>query len=254
MEKKGGKKNIQCDSAAAVCAMRKGRSSQPGMRRHCRWLAALTLAHGITAEFGWVATDRNMADRPSRGSATHGPCDGELRSPVHVAWRLKRRVGYRGQRVGEASHPGPSPLQPFWTPLLDGNVKAASLVRYDAEVRHFIAFVRDRGDRIETKEDLDYWMSYYCHVAYTEGSPSKGACEKALAGCEHWLPEFKPLPLTRRCLRGWRRLQPSVPAAPFPRDLVGLARRSHACSEKWRWGLLCWWHTTVGCGSVRCRG
>ena len=147
---------VQSDSAAAVCAMRKGRSSQLRMRRHCRLLAALTLAHGITAEFRWVATDRNRADRPSRGSATPGPCDGGPRLPVQVAWRLKRRVGYRGQRVGEASHPGPSPLQPFWTPLLDGNVKAASLVKYDAEVRHFIAFVRDRGDRIETKEDLDY--------------------------------------------------------------------------------------------------
>ena len=65
---------VQSDSAAAVCAMRKGRSSQLGMRRHCRRLAALTLAHGITAEFRWVATDRNMADRPSRGSATPGPC------------------------------------------------------------------------------------------------------------------------------------------------------------------------------------
>ena len=199
---------VQSDSAAAVCAMRKGRSSKRGMRRQCRRLAALTLAHAITAEFRWVATDRNMADRPSRGSARPGPCDHESHD-----WK-------KGRRLGEADKPGPGPLQPFWTPLLDGNIKAQTLTRYDAEARHFIAFVRDRGDRIHTKEDLDYWMSYYCHVAYTEGSRSKSACEKALAGLEHWLPEFKPLPLTRRCLRGWSRLQPAQPAAPFPRDLV----------------------------------
>ena len=57
-------------------------------------------------------------------------------------------------------------------------------------------------------------------MAYTEGSPSKGAVEKTLAGVEHWLPDFKPLPLTRRCVRGWGKLRPPQPAAPFPRDLV----------------------------------
>ena len=201
---------IQSDSAAAVCAMRKGRSSKRGMRLQCRRLAALTLAHAITAEFRWVATDRNMADRPSRGSARPGPC---VEEGAGHDWK-------RGKRLGEAENPGPGQLQPFWTPLLDGNVKAQTLTRYDAEARHFIEFVRERGDRIHTKEDLDYWMSYYCHIAYTDGYRSKSACEKALAGLEHWLPEFKPLPLTRRCLRGWGRLQPPQPAAPFPRDLV----------------------------------
>ena len=201
---------IQSDSAAAVCAMRKGRSSKRGMRLQCRRLAALTLAHAITAEFRWVATDRNMADRPSRGSARPGPC---VEEGAGHDWQ-------RGKRLGEAENPGPGQLQPFWTPLLDGNVKAQTLTRYDAEARHFIEFVRERGDRIHTKEDLDYWMSYYCHIAYTDGYRSKSACEKALAGLEHWLPEFKPLPLTRRCLRGWGRLQPPQPAAPFPRDLV----------------------------------
>ncbi len=99
-------------------------------------------------------------------------------------------------------------------------MKDSSRKRYEVEVRHFVGFVRDRGDRIDTREDLDYWMAYYAHVAYTEGHPSKGAVEKALAGVEHWLPEFKPLPLTRRCVRGWGKLKPPQPAAPFPRDLV----------------------------------
>ena len=45
------------------------------MRRQCRKIAALTLAHGITPEFRWVATDRNMADQPSRGQCRPGPCE-----------------------------------------------------------------------------------------------------------------------------------------------------------------------------------
>ena len=49
------------------------------MRRQCRKIAALTLAHGITAELRWVPTDRNMADRPSRGSTAPGRCESEPR-------------------------------------------------------------------------------------------------------------------------------------------------------------------------------
>ena len=96
----------------------------------------------------------------------------ELGGPGHD-WK-------RGRRLGEADRPGP--LMPFWSPLLDGNLKEASRRRYEVEVRHFVEFVRDRGDRIDTREDLDYWMAYYCHVAYTEGSPSKGAVGDA-CGC-----------------------------------------------------------------------
>ena len=196
------------------------------MRRQCRKIAALTLAHGISAEFRWVPTDRNMADRPSRGSTAPGPCESEPRveRAVRVAPRRPARDSARGKKSRANTDgdgpPGHAPLQPFWSPLLDGNVKDTSRKRYEIEVRHFVEFVRDRGDRIDTREDLDYWMAYYCHVAYTDGLPSKGAVEKALAGVEHWLPEFKPLPLTRRCLRGWGKLQPPKPAAPFPRDLV----------------------------------
>ena len=206
---------VQSDSAAAVCALRKGRSSRPGMRRQCRKIAALTLAHGITAEFRWVATDRNMADQPSRGLAAPGPCEAGplLKTSTGRSARLQRFDSTKG-------YPGEGPLVPFWSPLLDGNLKDSSRKRYEVEVRNFVEFVRDRGDRIDTREDLDYWMAYFCHVAYTEGRPSKGAVEKALAGVEHWLPEFKPLPLTRRCVRGWGKLQPPQPAAPFPRDLV----------------------------------
>ena len=206
---------LQSDSAAAVCAFRKGRSSRPGMRRQCQKVAALTLAHGITPEFRWVATDRNMADQPSRGFAAPGPCE------LDKLTKTSKGRSARVQRFDSTKgYPGEGPLAPFWSPLLDGNLKDSSRKRYEVEVRHFVGFVRDRGDRIDTREDLDYWMAYYAHVAYTEGHPSKGAVEKALAGVEHWLPEFKPLPLTRRCVRGWGKLKPPQPAAPFPRDLV----------------------------------
>ena len=55
---------VPSDSATAVCAMRKRRSSMKWTRRQCRLLAPLSLVHRITVEFRWVATDRNVADRP----------------------------------------------------------------------------------------------------------------------------------------------------------------------------------------------
>ena len=94
---------VQSDSAAAVCALRKGRSSRPGMRRQCRKIAALTLAHGITAEFRWVATDRNMADQPSRGHAAPGPCESgpSLRTSTGRSSRAQRFDNTAGEAAQE---------------------------------------------------------------------------------------------------------------------------------------------------------
>ena len=65
---------IESDSLVTVCAIRKGRSSKPGMLKHCRRLAAMTLAAGVSVELRWVPTGRNMADQPSRGGLVPGPC------------------------------------------------------------------------------------------------------------------------------------------------------------------------------------
>jgi hypothetical protein len=66
---------LQSDSAVAVAVARKGRSSRPGMLKHCRRLAAVTLTEQIALEARWVATSKNMADRPSRGDTCPGPCE-----------------------------------------------------------------------------------------------------------------------------------------------------------------------------------
>ena len=222
---------VELDSAVAVSVLRKGRSSRGALRRHCRRLAAMTLAEEIALEARWVPTSRNMADQPSRGFAQPGPC---VESVPRVRPRGRGQGGYAARRVGEAAHPGPathstmrrsrsvpaSAYAVFWTPLLDANINQESRGRYEKAAEAFMAFVREHGDRVEEAADLDYWFAYYAHTAYTVGRPSRGELEKALAGLEHWLPEFKPLPLSRRCMRGWGRLVPPMPAAPMPRDLA----------------------------------
>ncbi len=66
---------MQGDNGDAVGWLRKGRSSRPRPLRHCRRLAAVTLADQISVEARHVRTNRNMADQPSRSrTARPGPC------------------------------------------------------------------------------------------------------------------------------------------------------------------------------------
>ena len=207
-----------------------------------------------------MPTSRNMADRPSRGYAQPGPC---VESALHVRPRGRGQGGYAGQRVGEASRPGPathgtlrrarsvpaSTHVAFWTPLLDSNINQESRRRYEKAALAFMAFVREHGDRVADAGDLDYWFAYYAHTAYMAGRPSRSDLEKALADVEHWLPELKPLPLSRRCMRGWHRLVPPVPAAPMPRDLAFALAATAALAGSWRLLSQCSFRLTAGSAS-----
>jgi len=103
---------------------------------------------------------------------------------------------------------------------LDANINDESRRRYASAVTAFLQFVQSWGERLESSDDMDYWLAMYAHHAHASNLASRGQVEKALAGLEHWLPEVKPLRLSRRCLRGWHRLEPPQPAAPIPRDLA----------------------------------
>ncbi len=239
---------FQGDSTCAVGAIRKGRSSARGMLRQCRRLGAVVLAERLVVEGRWVPTNRNMSDRPSRGDPVPGPCIAPARprprgrgqggyaalrvgdsnkpgpslAPPRVRPRGRGQGGYAALRVGDSSKPGPVYWNSFWSGLLDANILPQTRERYSAEVSNFLSFVSEWGGigEIEQGPDLDYWLAFYAHMAWTTGHVSKGAVYKALHGCEHWLPECKPLRLARRCMRGWDRLQPPRPAAPMPRDLA----------------------------------
>ena len=54
------------DSMAAILALTKGRSSQPGMLRVTRQWCALVLAFNLDPRLRWVPSERNPADAPSR--------------------------------------------------------------------------------------------------------------------------------------------------------------------------------------------
>ena len=69
--------------------------------------------------------------------------------------------------------------------------------------------------------DLDYWFAYWVWVCYREGTPGRGTVEKALAALLLWLPEASgALPLSRKSVKGWLRLQPPKPYAPMPLHLA----------------------------------
>ena len=209
---------VQSDSSVGVGALRKGRSSKPSLLRELRRIAAYILAEDLGLHIRWIATDKNMADNPSRGARTPGPCISTVRP------RGKGQGGYAGQRVGQAKKPGPPPAH-YWGPLFDANVNSTtSQSRYAPAVRVFLDFVLLHGDDFNCKDDADYWLCYYMHHEFTKGATSrgtrKGHCNLVLYGLEHFYPAFKPLTQARRCMKGWEKLQPPQPAAPMPADLA----------------------------------
>ena len=218
---------LQSDSAVVVGALRKGRSSKPGLLVRLRRLAAITLAERITLVGRYVPTDRNMADSPSRGGLVPGPCS---KSPLYAEKRNAvrppyvrprgRGLGHAAVRIGEASHPGPGPPT-FWSPLLAGRVGSATLhKRYIPAVRDFVAFVADYGDSVDSAAECEYWLAFYMHTSYVTGLAAKSRCNMALYGIEFFMPEARPLKLPRACMRGWDKLVPPTPYAPMPLDLV----------------------------------
>ena len=80
---------LQSDSTAAIGALRKGRSSRRNLLRHCRRLAALTLADQISLEGRWLPTTKNFADGPSRGRGP-APCGNDL-DGIYEGVALPRR-------------------------------------------------------------------------------------------------------------------------------------------------------------------
>jgi hypothetical protein len=64
------------DSISALCCLAKGRSSNFGMNRVCRIVAAHALACNIRLHYRWIPSEQNRADQPSRGIAVAGYLDG----------------------------------------------------------------------------------------------------------------------------------------------------------------------------------
>ena len=247
-ELRGRRLVVQTDSAVAVGAVRKGRSSKRALKGIARRLAAVCIAERLELIIRWVPTDRNMADRPSRGSRIPGPCAsvpavrprgrgqggyaatrvGESKIPAPrvsvpvVRRRGRGQGGYAAMRVGEAQNPGPPE---FWGPLLAANVNAqTSSVRYGPAVIEFLNCVQNCGEDLYSKDDADYWLAHYIHVEYAKGATArgtrKGHCRNVVYGLEHFYPAFKPLTVSRRCIRGWDRLLPPTPYAPMHQDVA----------------------------------
>ena len=153
---------LQSDSAVAVGALRKGRSSAPELLRQCRRLAAVTLASALALELRWLPTDRNMADRPSRGERRPGPCVVPYAAPARSARDSAFGVRSRANSDGD----GPTDFvlarraRPvfgaamFWSLLLDGTVLPETRQRYAEAVWQFLHFVLLHGELVTTSRAL----------------------------------------------------------------------------------------------------
>jgi hypothetical protein len=78
------------DAQAVMYALRKGRSSAPTLRRNLRKIAAMELIGDVRLKFGYIPTDSNPADRPSRGLSR--PFYRARRKPSKVETRLPQKL------------------------------------------------------------------------------------------------------------------------------------------------------------------
>ena len=115
---------VESDSTAAVGALRKGRSSKRPLLRHCRRLAALTLAEQLTVEARWTPTTKNFADGPSRGRGP-SPCGDDL-DGIHEGLTLsKRKRRALGRIAAEVQRS--RLVNEFEAALLAGNYNSSQL-------------------------------------------------------------------------------------------------------------------------------
>ena len=115
---------VESDSTAAVGALRKGRSSKRPLLRHCRRLAALTLAEQLTLEARWTPTTKNFADGPSRGRGP-SPCGDDL-DGIHEGLTLsKRKRRALGRIAAEVQRS--RLVNEFEAALLAGNYNSSQL-------------------------------------------------------------------------------------------------------------------------------
>jgi len=79
------------DAIAPLLALQKGRSSAPTLRHGARRFAAYTLAGHIRCHFGYVPSEWNVADLPSRQKVVRRRCN-KTRAPPKLLRSLERRI------------------------------------------------------------------------------------------------------------------------------------------------------------------
>lgn len=106
-------------------------------------------------------------------------------------------------------------LSDFW--LLGAKVKDATLVRYKAAVRDFVAWCDQHGIKARQNDDVDEVFADYIHDCYElNNGAGRTKVAYAMAGMQLLAPPLRgKLPISAQCLLGWKKRHPGQRHPPL---------------------------------------
>jgi integrase len=261
------------DSAVSFFALRKGRSSSHQLLRRVRPISALLLSCGIRLCPVWLPSASNPADLPSRcwslssrqrnklAHITHGntssspfvltlssECKNSGISPLlpvsTISSSRSRQIISPSDHI--LARPLPSSLTKSFSfplpPLRKASVASSTLNNYLNQLRFFFAWLACNNINPSSQRDIDYAFEAFLH-SFFSARDGKGLAiaRNALYGLFLVFPHLRStMPLSRRAIKGWEKLCPSVSHPPLSWELTCLvAVRVLSSSPDFLVGLSC---------------
>ncbi|CAK0867248.1 unnamed protein product, partial [Prorocentrum cordatum] len=178
----------------------------------------------------WVASELNPADGPSRGRGA--PSD-----PLAGLRRELADAAAEGRDAGARQAGAPRPERAAWLAARRPSVGDMGLLRRasvsaetQAQCSLYLGalnrFCDTQGPRPCTEEEWDMLTSGLMEIMFMEGGPLSSG-KKLLASVQWAEPRLGWLgggrmPISRQCLRGWRRAALAGGRLPLPCDVVAL--------------------------------
>ncbi|CAK0829863.1 unnamed protein product [Prorocentrum cordatum] len=197
------------DSQVVAAITTKGRSSSTRLQWLLRKWAALCAAGGLYPIIGYITTEDNPADAPSRRQWKAGGPGQPFRQPQKAR---KAHSAKRGTRLK----------------LL--RVTSTTLHRYRAAAKRVLDFWDAIGLMPSGPLDTDEGIAEYIEMLWSEGQPVSLA-NYVVAAIGFFFPSVKQsLGLSWSLLKAWRRCEPPVRALPFTPELIlGMAALAIEC-------------------------
>ncbi len=239
------------DSAVAFFALRKGRSSSHALLRRVRPIAALSLAAGLKVCPVWIPSGLNPADAPSREWSISGKqrnrlahaANGNTSSPALPFSLFPSSPVSSSSTITPLFSPSNSlnivptslsaaflsrPLPPhlrvgraladsLLPPLRKASVAPSTLANYSNQLSYFFAWLAHNRLSPSNSRELD--QAFECFLnSFFEARSGRGLAlaRNALFGLFLLHPQLRSLmPSSRRAVKGWEKLCPSVSHPPL---------------------------------------
>ena len=123
--------------------------------------------------------------------------------------------------------------------LMDSAVQPRTKDRYKKLVVQSIDWSADNDDDAHSAEDFDNLLADYIHYLY-EHDAGKSRASHTLFGVLSFMPALaNSVPISRRCIKGWEKLCPSVPWPPVTWPVVVAIGVRLTCNGSNRAGIGC---------------